>query len=58
MKSKIYTEKSGIFNVLVTGIRKDPGAVAYSSSELIDEPISPADLPASETVIMKGSNSS
>jgi len=37
----IQTEKPGIFNVLVTGVRKDPDAIKYSSTENIDEPIEP-----------------
>ena len=50
----IQTEKPGIFNVLVTGVRKDPGAVKYSATENIDEPIAPENIPPSQTVITKG----
>jgi len=52
----IQTEKPGIFNVMVTGVRKDPGAVKYSATENIDEPIAPEDIPPSQTVILKGCN--
>ena len=45
----IQTEKPGIFNVMVTGVRKDPDAVKYSASENIDEPIAPKDIPSSQT---------
>ena len=41
----IQTEKPGVFNVMVTGVRKDPKAVAYSSTEYIDEPIANDDIP-------------
>ena len=40
----IKTEKSGTFNVMVTGIRKDPEAVAYSATENIDDPIDAKDI--------------
>ena len=50
----IQTEKPGIFNVMVTGVRKDPGAVKYSASESIDEPIAPKDIPSSQTSRIKG----
>ena len=45
----ITTEKPGTFNVMVTGVRKDPGAVAYSATEHIDEPIAAEDIPPSNT---------
>ena len=48
----VQTEKKGTFNVLVTGVRKDPGAIKYSSSIYIDEPIAPKDLPPSQTQII------
>jgi len=48
----VQTEKIGTFNVLVTGVRKDPGAIKYSSSIYIDEPIAPKDLPPSQTQII------
>ena len=35
----IQTEKKGIFNILITGIRKDPLATAYSQTDYIDDPI-------------------
>jgi hypothetical protein len=35
----VETEKKGIFNILITGIRKDKTAVAYSSEDYIDTPI-------------------
>jgi len=41
----ITTEKAGIFNVMVSGIRKDPAAVSYSATKYIDEPIAEADIP-------------
>ena len=41
----ITTEKAGIFNVMVSGIRKDPTAVSYSATKYIDEPIAEADIP-------------
>ena len=41
----VKTEKPGIFNVMVTGVRKDPQAVAYSASENIDMPIALKDIP-------------
>jgi len=41
----IKTEKVGVFNVMVTGVRQDPKAVAYSSTENIDEPIAAEDIP-------------
>ena len=37
-KAIIYTEKAGIFNVIITGVRKDPDAIAYSATVHIDEP--------------------
>ena len=40
----IETEKSGIYNVMITGVRKDPEAVAYSATENIDEPIDAKDI--------------
>ena len=52
----IQTEKPGIFNVMVTGVRKDPNVVKYSATENIDEPIAPEDIPPSQTVIAKGCN--
>ena len=52
----IQTEKPGIFNVMVTGVRKDPGAVKYSATENIDEPIASEDIPLTQTVILKGCN--
>jgi len=52
----IQTENPGIFNVMVTGVRKDPGAVKYSSTENIDDPIAPEYIPPSQTVIGCGSN--
>ena len=42
----------GEFNVMVTGVRKDPGAVAYSSTENIDEPIAYNDIPCSQTIVV------
>ena len=42
----ITTEKPGTFNVMVTGVRKDPDAVAYSATEHIDEPIAIEDIPS------------
>jgi hypothetical protein len=51
----VQNEKAGTFNVMVTGVRKDAGAVAYSQSENIDEPIAPTDIPPSQTVILKNS---
>ena len=41
----VKTEKPGIFNIMVTGVRKDPQAVAYSASENIDMPIALKDIP-------------
>ena len=41
----IRTEKPGIFNIMVTAIRKDPAAVKYASSIYIDDPIIPKDIP-------------
>ena len=41
----IYTEKAGTFNIMVTGIRKDPAAVSYSTEEYIDQPIALEDIP-------------
>ena len=40
----IKTEKTGTFNVMVTGVRKDPEAVAYSATENIDDPIDAKDI--------------
>ena len=40
----IKTEKTGTFNVMVTGVRKDPEAVAYSATENIDDPIDDKDI--------------
>ena len=40
----IKTEKPGIFYVMVTGVRKDPEAVAYSATENIDDPIDDKDI--------------
>lgn len=37
----VYTEKAGIFDIKVTGIRCDKAAVLFSSSEYIDEPVTP-----------------
>ena len=54
----IKTEKPGVFNVLVTGVRKDPGAVKYAPSIYIDEPIAPEDIPPTQTVMGCGSNHS
>ena len=34
--ARIHTEKAGTFNVIVTGIRKDPAALEFSSTEMID----------------------
>ena len=48
----VKTERKGTFNVMVTGVRKDAGAVAYSTTEYIDAPISAADLPQSQSVII------
>ena len=47
-KAIIQTEKAGTFNVMVTGVRKDPAAVAYSSTEGIDDPILLEDIPQTE----------
>jgi hypothetical protein len=52
----IQTENPGIFNVMVTGVRKDPGAVKYAPSIYIDEPISPEDIPPTQTIVGCGSN--
>jgi hypothetical protein len=41
----IETEKTGTFNVMVTGVRKDPQAMAYSELEDIDAPIAIEDIP-------------
>ena len=41
----IETEKTGTFNVMVTGVRKDPQAMAYSEIEDIDAPIAIEDIP-------------
>ena len=42
----IHTEKAGTFNVLVTGVRKDPMAVQYSNGKsMMDEPIYFKDIP-------------
>ena len=43
-KAFIETEKPGTYNVMVTGVRKDPEAVAYSATENIDDPINPKDI--------------
>ena len=43
-KAFIETEKPGTYNVMVTGVRKDPEAVAYSATENIDDPIDPKDI--------------
>ena len=32
----IHTQKAGTYNVIVTGIRKDPAALEFSSTEMID----------------------
>ena len=48
----VKTKRIGTFNVMVTGIRKDAGAVAYSATEGIDAPISLEDLPPSQTVMV------
>ena len=32
----IQTEKVGVFNILITGIRKDKAAVSYSNNDYID----------------------
>ncbi len=45
----VETEKPGTFNIMVTGIRKDPGAIAYSATEMIDEPTIMEDVPPSTT---------
>ena len=50
----IQNEKAGTFNVMVTGVRKDPGAVKYSATENIDDPILPENIPPSQTVITTG----
>lgn len=42
---RVTTEKAGMFNVMVSGIRKDPGAVEYSSNKYIDQPIVAEDIP-------------
>ena len=42
----IHTEKAGTFNILVTGVRKDPMAVKYSDNKIMmDEPILFKDIP-------------
>ena len=43
-KALVETEKSGTYNVMVTGVRKDPEAVAYSATENIDDPIDEKDI--------------
>jgi len=43
-KAIIETEKTGMYNVMVTGVRKDPAAVAYSATENIDDPIALKDI--------------
>lgn len=48
----VKTKLIGTFNVMVTGVRKDAGAVAYSATESIDAPISLEDLPQSQTVMV------
>jgi len=35
----VQTEKRGIFNILITGIRKDTAAVNYSKNDYIDDPL-------------------
>ena len=35
----IHTAEVGVFNIIVTGVRKDPAAVSYSLEENIDEPV-------------------
>ena len=50
-KAIVETEKPGTFNVMVTGVRKDPEAVAYSESENIDTPIALEDIPSSQNKI-------
>ena len=52
----VETEKPGTFNIMVTGIRKDAGALAYSSTEYIDEPINGCDLPPSQTFMLRGTS--
>ena len=54
----IQTEKAGIFNVMITGVRKDIGAVQYSATEYIDDPIDLKDIPRTETVILERSGPS
>ena len=41
----IQTQKTGTFNIMVTGVRKDPQAIAYSATENIDAPIDFEDIP-------------
>ena len=41
----IQTQKTGTFNIMVTGVRKDPQAIAYSVPENIDAPIALEDIP-------------
>ena len=41
----IQTQKAGAFNIMVTGVRKDPQAIAYSATENIDAPIAQEDIP-------------
>jgi len=48
----VETEKQGTFNIMVTGIRKDAGAVTYSATEMIDEPAAPKDIPPSTTTTL------
>ena len=50
----VETEKPGTFNIMVTGIRRDAGALVYSSIEYIDEPINARDLPPSQTFMLRG----
>jgi hypothetical protein len=52
----VETEKPGVYNIMVTGVRKDAGATAYSATEHIDDPIAPEDIPPSQTVVGCGSN--
>ena len=48
----VKTKRIGTFNVMVTGVRNDAGAVAYSATENIDAPILLEDLPQSQTVMV------
>ena len=38
----VQTEKRGIFNILITGIRKDTAAINYSINDYIDNPFTKA----------------